>query len=354
MRSAACIALVALVACGDDGSSPAEVTPETRPETEVTSGCTPLSPDDLEPLVFDGQDDVSTSYSLPLKTRIGVPAADYLVLQFINYNERIDAGAGTFALDEAPNDNFGTCPECIAIWVDQASPNLPPGKFLFQSSGSIRLDLDPRTRRLVGRLEGVVFREIAVDEMTLSSTFVEGGDCVELTAPLDFDFRYVPPEWTCPAASYFTADGCDCNCGTADPDCDGPLGAEPITVSADCAAEQACIYGECLDTCDALAKRGCDGGVLCTLQVPEDVCLPGADGIDAAAIGQDCQGIYTYCAVTAGLPAGLCSNDGGPSVCRPLCASKADCGPDQYCYTIVGGYLDGDGKGYCMDGPAPF
>ena len=174
-------------------------------------------PADLEALVFDGQDDVSTSYSLRLKARIGVPAPDYLVLQFINYNERIDNGAGTFPLDSAPNDNFGTCAECVALWVDQADISKPPGKLLFQTSGRIVLTVDPRTRRLIGQLEDVRFREIALDPETLSSVFVADGDCAELTAPLTFDLIFVPPEWTCGAASYYTNDGCDC--GATDPDC---------------------------------------------------------------------------------------------------------------------------------------
>lgn len=354
------IAMVGIVlakACGSDEPARTDAVDTTTDgdAQEVTSGCLQLAPADLEALVFDGQDDVSTSYSLRLKTRIGVPAADYLVLQFINYNERIDNGAGTFPLDSAPNDNFGTCAECVALWVDQADISKPPGKFLFQSSGRIVLAVDPRTRRLIGQLEDVRFREIALDPETLSSVFVADGDCVELTVPLTFDLIFVPPEWTCGAASYYTNDGCDCDCGATDPDCYPSWEGPPAVASSDCSAGEVCLYDQCLATCATGAAgqppKGCDAGELCTLEMPADVCRKN-DGVDTAALGNACTGDAMYCAAAATLPAGICAFDEA-RICRPLCASRADCGPDQHCYTVVGGWLDGSGKGYCGDGPPP-
>lgn len=346
---------LAVAACGGDSE------PKTQTDTRDTadsdapdpSGCKTLTVTDLGPLVFDGQDDVSTSYSLPLKVSVGGPAADYLVLQFINYNERIDNGAGTFALDEAPNDNFGTCPECVAIWVDQPTPSLQPSKFLFQSSGQIVLDLDPRTRRLVGRLEGVTFREIAVDPMTLSSTFVEGGDCVVLSEPLPFDFRWVPETWTCPADTYHFDDGCDCDCGEIDPDC-YPSWETPLAVpSDDCTGGKLCVEDRCVGTCSigfgGAEPKACDGGEVCALELPDDLCLAD-EPVDTAALGQSCSTFSTLCAVTNGLAKGLCASDEG-RLCSPLCASKDDCEPDQNCYIVRGDWAAGVGKGYCTDGP---
>jgi len=349
------VGLLAL-GCGSDGASPdtRDASGDVGDTGEVTSGCMQLTPSDLEALIFDGQDDVSTSYSLRLKSNIGVPAADYLVLQFINYNERIDNGAGTFPLDSAPNDNFGTCAECVAIWVDQADLNLPPGKFLFQSSGSIQLDVDPRTRRLIGRIVGVRFREIALDPETLSSTFVVGGDCAELTAPLEFDLTYVPPEWKCSAADYNSNNGCDCDCGTTDPDCYPTYDTPSAVPSDDCATGEVCYSDTCTSTCavgaDGGATMGCGTGELCTLETPDDICRAAVE-VDAAALGEACTTYALYCAVASGLPGGVCSFDEA-HLCRPLCASRADCTAGQHCYTVAGGYL-GAGKGYCNDGPAP-
>ncbi len=350
--------LVLTTACGgDEPATSTDTANDTGQSAEVDApdpfGCTPLARADLAALVFDKQDDVSTSYSMELGVDVGVPAADYLVLQFINYNERIEQATGTFALDEAPNDNFGTCPECVAIWVDQADPSLPPGKVLFQSSGTITLDLDPRTRRLVGRLEGVRFREIAIDPMTLSSTFVPDGECMVMSEPLDFAFRWVPPEWTCDAGAYHHDDGCDCACGAPDPDCAPSIFDSPLAVpSSDCTDGELCVEGRCAATC-AIAfgdtpARACPSGQLCTIELPDDLCASGVP-VDPAALGQACTTSATYCAVADGLPGGLCSWDTLPT-CRPLCASRADCAPEEHCYVMRGDPMLGEGKGYCTDG----
>lgn len=355
---ASCI-VVSLLACGDDQPASPDATPGDIPDTSSDAdapdpgGCTPIAPADLEALVFDRQDDVSTSYSMALKIDLGVPAADYLVLQFFNYNERIDNATGTFALDQAPNDNYGTCPECVAIWVDQASLDRPPGKYLFQSAGSLRLDVDPRTRRLLGRLEGVRFSEIELDPMTLSSTFVPGGDCAVLTEPLDFALRWVPPEWTCAATSYHRDDGCDCDCGAIDPDC-YPSFDMPLAVpSSDCQGGDMCVEDRCVAPCSlgfgGAPTKGCEAGEVCTIDLPDDLCREG-EAVDPATLGEPCSTPAAWCAMgPGGLAAGMCSWD-QQRVCRTLCASRADCGPDEHCYVVRGDARAEQGKGYCTDG----
>jgi hypothetical protein len=353
----AVLASLALTACGGDkegnGDTTTDVTDtQSQPDAPDTSGCMVLTLADLEPLVFDGQDDVSTSYSMALKKTIGVPAADYLVLQFINYNERIEVATGTYPLDTAPNDNFGTCPECVAIWVDQPSPNLQPSKFLFQSSGTIRLDVDPRTRRLIGRLEGVRFAEIELDPFTNASTFVPGGDCAVLTEAIDFSFRWVPAAWTCDDATYNAGDGCDCDCGDIDPDCYPGFDTPLAVPSTDCTGGELCVEDRCTAACSlgfgGEATQGCPGGEVCTVEMPNDLCRVGVE-VDSARIGQPCTSNAQLCAITAGLPTGLCPWDGDRK-CSPLCASRSDCDADQHCYIVRGDYTVEEGKGFCTDG----
>lgn len=98
---------------------------------------------------------------------------------------------------------------------------------------------------------------------------------------------FVPPEWTCNGLDYAASNGCDCECGVYDPDCDLPgafvLGCEP---GEGCTAEATCgvpATWTCEDaawndgtTCDCdcgapdpdcaddqLAVVGCEGEEVC-------------------------------------------------------------------------------------------
>jgi len=354
MRSSLLIVMfVASAACGSGDKAKLDATGTSETTEVVEEQCTPIHLDDLEPVVLDGQDDVSTSYSLKLKTNLGAPLADYLVLQFINYNERIgDLAVGTFPLDQGADTSFGTCPECVGLWLDQATPSAPVGTILFQSAGTIRLDLDPRTRRLKGRLDGVRFREIQIDEETLASTFVDGGACAYLTDVLDFDYKWVPPEWRCVPATYNAGDGCDCDCGAIDPDC-YPIDAPRGVASSDCDAGTLCYDGVCTATCsNAAPVVACATGQVCTPEWPDDVCQPRQSKVSSVHLGQPCSGTSAYLCEPANTNVqGICGDD-DQRTCEPLCSSRADCDADQYCYTIAGG-ADGGGKGYCHDGVPP-
>ncbi|MFO0748302.1 MAG: hypothetical protein U1F43_21965 [Myxococcota bacterium] len=275
-------------------------------------------------------------------------------MQFINYNERIGPLAiGTFALDAAPDDNFGTCAECIALWVDQPDITRQPSKFVFQKAGSIRLDLDPRTRRLKAHIEGLQLQEITLDPQTLSSTFVPGGTCAFLTAPLDFDFRWVPPEWTCAESAYNSGDGCDCGCGAAtDPDC-YDADYQQVPEWRGCAEGEVCQDGACRVPCSAFAPTEACAVGTCVIQMPRDLCSSNTS-TDPAHLGEPCtRSGALACAVEAGIMRGVCSGNDDTSICRPICQSRFDCAADEYCYTIYGGTKLGEGKGYCVGGLPP-
>lgn len=310
-------------------------------------------PVDLGALGLDGQDDVSTSYSFGLAPLFGTKESpDYLVVQFYNYNERIGPLAvGTFPLDQAPNDNFGTCPECIAVWVDQTNLQQPPAKLLLQSAGSIRLDVDPRSLRLKGRIEGLVLREVTIDPLTNSSTFVPDGDCAWLTGPVDLDFKWVPLIWRCAKAAYNAGDGCDCGCGAIDPDCYDADG-EQVAEFTGCADGQACHLGDCRDRCSVFApQRACASG-FCLIDWPDDLCSNGTSPVDPAAIGEPCTlpGAFACAAAPTGIMAGACSSNDEEPVCRAICRRHSDCASDEACWVLYSGLGLDQGKGYCAPG----
>jgi V8-like Glu-specific endopeptidase len=70
-----------------------------------------------------------------------------------------------------------------------------------------------------------------------------------------------PEDWTCEPSYYDTLDGCDCNCGSRDPDCDDPgqillncSSGEICNVQGSCSTPQA---GDCGDgTCDSNESAG--------------------------------------------------------------------------------------------------
>jgi len=93
------------------------------------------------------------------------------------------------------------------------------------------------------------------------------------------DCRFdAPSGFTCDPVFYDAGDGCDCECGVVDPDCDSGT-----TVVHGCSADEVCVDGACVDDPDE------------AFDVPDDwTCNPGwydaADGCDCecGAIDPDC------------------------------------------------------------------
>lgn len=98
-------------------------------------------------------------------------------------------------------------------------------------------------------------KSIALSAPLLLLSFVSGCDSPGGTPVTD-----PPPEWTCDAARFDAADGCDCGCGVPDPDCDGGGSAEPGT-GVDNPACDACVDGDgqaqrCVSVTAALEAAG--------------------------------------------------------------------------------------------------
>lgn len=311
--------------------------------------CIHIRAQDLDPVVLDVKDDVSTTYSMRFKVNLGTPVNDYFVLKFFNYNERLETPTGTFPLGEGMNANTGTCAECLNIFVDQLNPNSAPTKLLFQSEGAINLTSDPRDLTLRGSVTGLKLVEVTLDQMTLESQPVPGGLCITVDE-LTWDYHYVADGWTCDPASYNGGDDCDCGCGAFDPDCSN-LFEEPAPIRG-CAADEQCVLERCMKTCSTMDPvESCASGV-CILGSPQDVCEPNLDVVDPAPLGATCMSPPPtfVCGVVNGIERGAC--DVEDRTCRPVCAEHADCATGQHCAQLVFGW-DLSWKGYCRAG-APY
>lgn len=107
----------------------------------------------------------------------------------------------------------------------------------------------------------------------------------------------IPREWTCRARYYHADDGCDCNCGAYDPDCDDPRSAV-----YNCSPDSICLP---------------DGS--CEIPIPSEW----ACGAEHYAAGDACD-----------CRCGMVDPDCGPDVAVSNCASGEFCGPDGACTAV--------------------
>jgi hypothetical protein len=299
----------------------------------------------LGPVVFNFQDDVSTHYQADIISDFDGVARDYLVLQFFNYNERIgDLGIGTFPLDDATNDNYGHCAECLMVFADQLSDGTAPQRVFFQSEGSITTERNPREGGdLFGSINDLVLVESTIGGDALESEPVPGGDCL-IIGDVELDVKFVPPGWTCDPALYNAKDGvCNCDCGELDTDCFPNFDDPPPTSTEGCEADEVCTVFGCRVACDAFAGEGCEGeNGVCTFADPSDYCEDNAAIIDPADVGEDCTADFTrlWCAVVDTIPGGVCDFDldgDNVRVCRPRCETIDDCEAGEICFNVQGG-----------------
>jgi hypothetical protein len=298
----------------------------------------------LGPVTLNFQDDVSTHYQAEILSELDGVAPDFLVLQFFNYNERIgELGAGTFPLDDAINNNYGHCAECLLVFADQLDANSAPARVFFQSEGSITVERNPREGGdLFGSVNDLVLVESTIGGEALESAPVPGGDCLVI-GDVPLEVKFVPEGWTCDPALYNAHDGvCNCDCGALDTDCFPNFDDPPPTSTEGCEAEQVCTVFGCRDACDAFAGEGCpENADVCTLADPSDYCQD-SSFIDAAALGETCSGDFAriWCAVEATIPGGACDFDfdgDGVRTCHPRCETTDDCEAGEICFNVQGG-----------------
>ena len=163
-------------------------------------------------------------------------------------------------------------------------------------------------------------------------------------------FPTFPTDWTCDASFYSTFDGCDCECGAVDPDCDI---TDPPQTLFGCQPGQTCENGQCVGgggsftpTSSPTVDNG-SGGTFSPSTVPtvppEWICPPAffADGLCDCQCGfpdPDCEDPFN--GVVGCLPGQLCVDDVCVGSASPT-SSPIPIPPEWICAPDFFGSLDG-------------
>jgi len=221
---------------------------------------------------------------------------DVGVLNFFDFMQ-----SGSIDLGSATQSQTMTCTSCLGFLEDADVVTGTAGRTYFASKGTLNLTTNTFPA-IAGSLSDVTLVEVTIDAMSGVSTPVAGGKCIHI-ATASFNFPAAPqawidamclPEdyadnalcncedcgvpdpdcslsnldvigcdagqtctdgktcmgaptgWTCTANKYNAGDGCDCNCGVYDADCD----RAPAETIVGCQAGEKC--GNFLDPMDNL------------------------------------------------------------------------------------------------------
>jgi hypothetical protein len=183
--------------------------------------------------------------------------------------------------------------------VDDDDPGDPELPTLYTATSGT-LDLTSSTPfNAVGSLTDVTLVEVTIDEEGVVAV-VPGGACLTIES---FNFTLLPPasDWTCLTEAYDEANqgvptpACDCTCGT-DPDCNPP--GNPIV---GCEDGQTCGASGCAGvpsawTCPASQYAGGPGnGCDCNCGVPDPDCdLPG-EAVDNCSVANSTCNRWAAC-----------------------------------------------------------
>ena len=162
---------------------------------------------------------------------IGGPEPEQFRMEFYT------SDTGPIVLGAPPNDNFSTCDQCLRLFQDVDGMGGQVSQF-FQASGTVDIDAGsaPQVGPIIASTTDVVLVEVTIDAMTLESTPVPDGECIELQ-------------------NYSTTPNNSCAgmCGDSDP---VPGSFPECTCDATCFDSDSC----CLDICTAGV---CDGEAFC-------------------------------------------------------------------------------------------
>ncbi len=138
---------------------------------------------------------------------------------------------GTVDLSAGDDASYATCSTCVLYREDFGDEG--PARTFFQQSGTANLGATSFPAP-TGDLTDVKLVEVTIDPDTFASTPVPGGACYHI-ASAPFAFEPAPAEWTCDPYYYDDKVDCDCaGCGVVDVDCTNDL--PPI----DCFEGQTC------------------------------------------------------------------------------------------------------------------
>lgn len=237
---------------------------------------------------------------------------------------------------------------CNAVFEDATMDGV--AVIYLANSGSMNLQAFDGQYYGSGTMTDVTFAEIAIDQMTGDITTVPNGKCVHVAS---FAFNVEPPVagWTCDPGFYSAMDGCDCECGAADPDC-----MDPMAMIYGCQPGQTCdANGQCAglptgwtcaaDQFDQGAGNGCD-------------CACGAYDPDCDIMGEPVQGCANGTDICSGagkcVPAAWTCN---PAFYDTGAMADCDCGcgvQDPDCADLNATSCDYcDDAGSCNTDPCP-
>lgn len=115
----------------------------------------------------------------------------------------------------------GDTANCVYVIEDATEDGF--ARVYLASSGTIELGTTTPPFYVAGAVvSGVQLVEVNVDLETLDVSPVAGGACAETTADITFDIQPPVAGWECNPGYYDATDGCDCDCGAVDPDCEDP------------------------------------------------------------------------------------------------------------------------------------
>jgi hypothetical protein len=175
-------------------------------------------------------------------------------------------GSSTFALPASVLD-CGDTANCLRVAEDEGEKTT--AAYYAATSGTLELTAFTSPYYITGTISDVTLVEITIDDQ-LNIVETPMGACVHIAA-FSFDIQIPTPGWTCPPGYYDetsqggTAD-CDCDCGAYDVDCD-----EETNPLLGCEDGQTCgMTGECEgtptawmcppDQYDGGVGNGCDCG----------------------------------------------------------------------------------------------
>ena len=111
------------------------------------------------------------------------------------YFEFYSAATGTFDLGSGANANYLSCAQCIHVLQDLDPQTSDPQKQLFQSGGSLTIDMNtvPGAADIGLTWSNLQLVEVTIDPNTFESTPVPGGVCLSiLPDPVFVDGFEVP------------------------------------------------------------------------------------------------------------------------------------------------------------------
>lgn len=242
------------VGCGDSSGTTGTAGGSGGGGGGVPGNCVEIDAESLKLLITSEPD--SFAYYEATLAAPGLGGADLDLMGIEVYDLGL---TGSVDLGDATNNNYISCQACVRVLED--STDMGPARDFFQAAGTLELGATTPFY-IAGTLTDVTLVEVTIAE-DFTTTPVPGGACLHI-ASYTFDIPAPPTGWVCPPEYYEDGMGCDCNeCGAHDPDCDVP------TLPSTCLMGQTCgTTGSCEGTptawmCagteyDAGAGNGCD------------------------------------------------------------------------------------------------